>query len=636
MDVLSSALREHFGFSDFRPAQRPVIEAILASRPAVAVMPTGAGKSLCFQLPAVLLDGITLVVSPLISLMKDQVDALTSRGIRANAVNSTQSPSEQREVLEAAVRGELDLLYVAPERFRFEGAMAQLRRLSLALFVVDEAHCISKWGHDFRPDYQALGTVIRDLKAPRVAAFTATATAAVREDITRSLGMTDPMVLVNGFMRDNLHLGVMPVRRMAEKREHMATMLRGLEGSAVVYCATRRHCEEVAHGLRGHGLDAEAYHAGLEDTLRDAVQERFLRGATPVIVATNAFGMGIDKPDIRVVIHYDLPGSVEAYYQEVGRAGRDGQTSRCVLLFTYADTRIHEFFISRAGEGLPTEQQAKVVARERDKLRSMVDYAYETSCRHGAILRYFGEPFSPEADGCGACDICTGQSGVGALATREVTRTSKGSRRSASRARTTHVSRPLEEHEHLVVQKVLSAVARSNGRLGVAALARILRGSQRGEIASDPLASTRSYGILKGVSHPTLTSLLGALHAAGCTRGQRPRLTPLGTEVMWRRAEVQLGMPPFKERTSASRDPHLIVDLTGQQRACLEALKAARKVAAEERGLPAFRIATNRVLEGLCLLEAGAERSDWMQVRGVGELNVDPLRDLFLDVLATQ
>ncbi|MCB9730646.1 MAG: ATP-dependent DNA helicase RecQ [Deltaproteobacteria bacterium] len=631
MDLLDSALAQHFGFSGFRPGQRPVVEAILASRPVVAVMPTGAGKSLCYQLPALCLDGVTLVVSPLISLMKDQVDGLRRLGVPAAFVNSTQDPGEQRQVLEDAASGALKLLYVAPERFRYDGAMAVLRRLPIALFVVDEAHCISSWGHDFRPDYLGLGRAVGELGAQRVAAFTATATERVRADIVSQLGLHEPLVTITGFLRPNLHLSVVPIRRMTEKTEHLRRLLAGIEGSVVIYCATRRHCEDVALTLSRLGISAGVYHGGLDDEARRDVQDAFQGNTIRVIVATNAFGMGIDKPDVRAVVHYDIPGSLEAYYQEAGRAGRDGAPARCVLLFTYADTRIHEFFIDKGGEELPVEQRTAFAEVERQKLKQIVRYAYEEGCRHSAILRYFGERRTIGDEGCGACDHCTGDSGVPGLKPKKARDEGGATTKDRALALPT---RPLSEDEEIVVQKALSAVARASGRVARTELARVLRGDPRPEVASSPLAETKSFGILSDHTHTRLMALLSALDDAGCTTGRRPTLTPLGHDVMWRRRSVELALAPERpsRRGTASSPP---VVHSAEERDLLDALKEARLQAAREAGLPAYCIATNRVLEALVAAPPEPTLSAWLAVRGVGEKNVDVMRAAFEPVLAS-
>ena len=341
-------LDRHFGHASFRPGQREAIEALLAGRDAVAVMPTGSGKSLCYQVPALVLEAVTLVVSPLIALMKDQVDSLVAGGIPATFVNSSISWEEQASRLSAMERGAWRLVYVAPERFRSRRFQQAIARTGPAVVAVDEAHCISQWGHDFRPDYLRLGEAVAALRPAAVLACTATATPEVRDDIARHLGMADPVVLVRGFRRENLFLDVEQVRGGAHKVSRAAEHLRDAAhhgGSALVYCATRRRCEQVAEALRARDLPALPYHAGMEPDVRRRVQERFMADEVRCVVATTAFGMGVDKPDVRLVVHHDLPRSPEAYYQEVGRAGRDGRPSRCVLLYNHGDTRIQEFLI---------------------------------------------------------------------------------------------------------------------------------------------------------------------------------------------------------------------------------------------------------------------------------------------------
>lgn len=340
-----TSLREHFGFADFREGQREVIEAILEGKDAVVVMPTGSGKSLCYQLPAMILGGATLVISPLIALMKDQVDALRARGLPTTFINSSIDAAEQRARISALLRGEFKLVYVAPERFRSSRFLEALKSVRVALFAVDEAHCISTWGHDFRPDYLRLKSVIPDLRGAQTLALTATATPYVRSDIIQQLGLTKPEIFVSGFDRPNLTINVAHTEKEREKIARIKRLAKTHEGSGIVYSSTRKAVEQVARELQEEGLSVAAYHAGMSDSARVKAQNDFMSGRAQMIVATNAFGMGIDKPDIRLVVHYQMPGSIEAYYQEIGRAGRDGLPSSCVLLFNYADKNTHDFFI---------------------------------------------------------------------------------------------------------------------------------------------------------------------------------------------------------------------------------------------------------------------------------------------------
>ena len=350
MDALE-ALQKHFGFDRFRPGQEEIVRTILSGRDALVVMPTGGGKSLCYQLPALLLEGPTLVVSPLIALMKDQVDALRAKGIDADTINSSLSPAEQNERIAALAEGRLKLLYVAPERFgqrRFVEALAKARP---SLVAVDEAHCVSQWGHDFRPDYLKIGKALRQIGEVPLAAFTATATPDVRRDIVEHLMLRDPAVFVTGFARENLSFSVVRAPRKADKFDHLKSLARN-EKTGIVYCATRKKVDEVFEEIESWGLRVVAYHAGLSEEARNRAQEKFLRREADLAVATNAFGMGIDRADIRFVAHYEMPGSVEAYYQEAGRAGRDGHPARCDFLYSYADKRVQEFFIAGSNPGI--------------------------------------------------------------------------------------------------------------------------------------------------------------------------------------------------------------------------------------------------------------------------------------------
>lgn len=655
-----AALRRYWGFDSFRPGQEELVTAILQGRPVLGVMPTGGGKSLCYQLPATLLPGVALIVSPLIALMKDQVDQLRQRGIPAAMLNSTLGLDEQMRILEDARSGQLKLLYVAPERFRYEGAMARLRRLPISLFAVDEAHCISHWGHDFRPEYKSLGQAYKDLAPPRLGAFTATATHEVRKDIVETLGMSDPLVTVAGFARDNLHLSVIAIEKMAEKPRIATRLIKSAlaeGGVAIVYCATRKHTEEAAELLgKKTGLRVLTYHGGLEDAQRKASQEAFQTGDGLVIVATNAFGMGVDKPNVRLVIHWDFPSSLDAFYQEVGRAGRDGRRAYGVMLFTYADQRIHEFLIDKGGEDLDPRQRAARAEAERHKLKLITRWAYHEGCRHAALLRYFGDrPKTCDLDDPNAsrCDRCAGSTGLGDVSAKDG---KDGKDKREGRVRDagdperepTFERRSLSEPEEVIVQKALSAVARAGGRVELKTLARVLRGSRAADVLKGPLAGTKSFGILSEVPENTTYYLLKALRAAGCLTGAKPTLTELGVEVMWRRQSVKLGMPPFASATRSGgasaggrkkADP---ADAKGTEpgpaaevdEALLRSLKERRMAVARERGVAAFLVASNALLERIATLPPNASVEAWLALSGVGEKNVEPLREAFQAVLA--
>ncbi|MBW8771355.1 MAG: ATP-dependent DNA helicase RecQ [Gemmatimonadetes bacterium] len=348
LDDARAVLRAKFGFPDFRPGQERAVQSVLEQRDTLVVLPTGGGKSVCYQVPAMVLPGLTVVVSPLISLMKDQVDALTTRGIPATFVNSTLTSGEVSERMSRVMRGEIKLLYLAPERFDVGTAAERLRGVGVSLLAIDEAHCISEWGHDFRPSYLRIAQVREKLGWPQVVAHTATATPHVRQDIARQLRLENPETIITGFDRQNLRYHVVPTRTDAEKDAALAAILREHEGVAIVYASTRRNVEKITRTLEQEGIAAAAYHAGLDDAHRHAVQDAFMNESVRAIVATNAFGMGIDKPNVRVVVHHAMPGTLEAYYQEAGRAGRDGKPSEVYLLHAFPDRFTHEFFIKGA------------------------------------------------------------------------------------------------------------------------------------------------------------------------------------------------------------------------------------------------------------------------------------------------
>ncbi len=392
---MHDTLKKYFGYDAFRPLQQEIIEKVVAGEDCVVLMPTGGGKSLCFQLPALLLDGVTVVVSPLISLMKDQVDALVQNGISAALINSSQTAAENAAVIEAVKQGQVTLLYVAPERLALSYFMDVLHQLPVRLFAIDEAHCISEWGHDFRPDYRNLRLLRTEFPTVPIVALTATATEKVRADIIRQLNLPQPHVFTSSFNRDNLTYEVRP------KKDAFGTILSLLATypgeSVIIYCFSRKDTETIASKLKKAGYKAGTYHAGLSAETRQKNQERFIRDKIHIIVATIAFGMGIDKPDVRLVIHHSLPKSIEGYYQETGRAGRDGLPSRCVLLFSNADTFKHNYFIRQIADAAEKEQV-------QHNLDQSVTYGTLRSCRRKFLLQYFNETFT--AENCGGCDVC--------------------------------------------------------------------------------------------------------------------------------------------------------------------------------------------------------------------------------------
>jgi len=611
LDSVQDTLKSVFGFPGFRSPQAEIVEAILADRDALVVMPTGGGKSLCYQLPALIREGVTLVVSPLIALMKDQVASLEKRGIAVTLINSTLTRDEQRDRLRRVGAGEYRLVYVAPERFRSPSFLASLRNVGVRFVAVDEAHCLSQWGHDFRPDYFRLGDAIEALGRPQVAAFTATATAEVRADIRERLRLREPAEFVAGFARPNLALRVRHVGNEAEKQEHLRALV-GSQRNGIVYCATRKRVEQVAALLSRWKISHAAYHAGLGDDDRERAQERFISGEADVAVATNAFGMGIDRADIRFVVHYDVPGSVEAYYQEVGRAGRDGAPAVCELLFQPADMRIQEFFLEganpplafidslwkllcqQAGEGGELTLSARELAETLDSSGGEMAVSAGLSIleRGGGIERVDvpgsrirlirilagGRPLreldiepaalrlKAERDwakwrrmtefarerGCRQLAILGyfGEEGSEAC----------GSCDNCAAPQRTQ-AREGDAREDEVVRKLLSGVARMclrtedgwQGRYGRARILQALQGSRSKGILDAGLQSLSTYGILKAEDPRYVEALLRELEHAGMVMthpGRYPvvAITSKGADVMRGTAAYQLHWPKSVHR----------------------------------------------------------------------------------------
>ncbi len=502
MPELREHLQSHFGLDDFRPAQREVIEEVLAGRDVLCVMPTGAGKSLCYQLPAVVQGGLTIVVSPLISLMADQVQQLRDEEIPAALLNSSLTPGMQREVINQLADGFEGLLYVAPERFAAPSFQSVLEKLNVKLFAVDEAHCVSQWGHDFRPEYAQLGAVRERLGSPPTIALTATATEDVRNDIMTALGLREPKIVITGFDRPNLSYESRRLVKQSEKDQALLDLLGAETGSGIVYCSTRKGVDALTSMLSQELRDRPifAYHAGMDQAARTANQERFMETPRAIAVATNAFGMGINKPDIRFVVHYNLPGTMEHYYQEAGRTGRDGLQSRCVLMFSYQDRVLQEFFIDKIGEEREKpdlEVIDELKRRATDKLDLMMRYAQSHTCRRRSILQYFGD--ESEVLDC-ACDICQREGGA-AIDT-------------GSHSRAVVVP----DEVVLLTRQILSAIARLRGKFGVGVIAEVLSGVRTERTERWQLDQLSVFGLLKQYATKRLIAMVHRVIESGLAR----------------------------------------------------------------------------------------------------------------------
>ncbi len=625
---LDAGLRR-LGYADFRPGQREAIEELLTVGRLLLVAPTGGGKSLVYQLPAVLLDGTTLVVSPLISLMQDQVRALESRGIAATYLASTLDPGEMRRRLAQLEARRLAIAYVAPERLAYPGFLALLRRLACPLVAIDEAHCISEWGHDFRPEYLQLGAVLAELGAPRVLACTATATPVVRDEILARLRLpAGTPQIVQGFARPNLALRAAEVDGNPSRALRVDALLAEAlrqpgagAGAAIVYAATRRETESECARLAAGGWNVAAYHAGLDGRRRDLVQRAFSEGRVEVVVATNAFGMGIDRADVRAVVHLTPPGSIEAYYQEVGRAGRDGRPAVGLLLTGPGDMALRRRLIERAADGEVVDEAA--IEHKWTLFLELMRWTEGGSCRHDAILRYFGDE-AEALDGCGRCDEC--------LTFRRV--------EDADPAATT-----------LVVRKALSGVARVSGRFGIQLAVKLIRGEADPRLERAGLTSTPTFGNLKAHSAAWLLSLLRRCVTAGWAtfsggdrpvlvltedgrlvmRGERParlRLPPAAAGRAPRRASVstQTGGPRGATTGAApggeSGPRPAPVEADPIARDIFEALRQHRLALAREEGLPPYVIASDRTLREVAELRPRT-LADLRLAHGIGPHKVD-------------
>jgi ATP-dependent DNA helicase RecQ len=591
------ALRSTFGFEDFRPGQGAIIESVLAGADVLAIMPTGSGKSLCYQLPALLRESLTVVVSPLIALMRNQVAQLRSHGIAAASLNSANDFDENRQINAQLTRGELRLVYVSPERLAKPDTLALLKRAKVELLAVDEAHCISQWGHDFRPEYLALGTAQAELGGVQTVAFTATADTATRADILSRLFRRDPTVFVHGFNRPNLALRM---KAKTSGRGQILDFVRAHFGqSGIIYCGSRRKTEKIADFLRQSGVKALPYHAGLDAAVRARHQDMFLQEDGVVMVATIAFGMGIDKPDVRFVLHADLPSNIESYYQEIGRAGRDGLPADTLTLYGMGDIRLRRMQID---DREASDEQKRV---ERKRLDALVTLCESPRCRRQNLLAYFGEAAQP----CGNCDICLDGAQV-----------ADGT---------------------IAAQKALSAMVRTGERFGTEHLTNLLRGERTEAIVKFSHDRLPTFGVGEEHDKSEWRSIFRQLHGAGLialdARGYGGwTVTPQGRGVLKGAAAFALRTDTLKPLRKTVRDRANTdtppAAAASADPALLGALKRRRLELARERGVPAYLVFADKSLIDMARRKPRTP-ADMAQVHGMGEVKLAQYGHIFLEVL---
>ncbi len=585
-------LKQYFGYDHFRPLQEEIISNVLAGNDSLVIMPTGGGKSLCYQLPALKLDGVTLVVSPLIALMKDQVDSLKAIGIRAEFLNSTLTYDEMSRVRGEALRGELKILYVSPERLASEVFQTFLTNLKVSLVAIDEAHCISEWGHDFRPDYRQLGMLRRGMSDVPFIALTATATPRVREDIVSQLGLNSPQRFVASFNRANLTYEVRPKRNAFNQLVELLEVRRGQ--SAIVYCHSRKETEELAVDLSQLGFVARPYHAGMDAEARRKTQDGFIADEFPIVVATIAFGMGIDKPDVRLVIHYSLPKSLEAYYQETGRAGRDGLPSDCVLLYSYGDKSRQEYFIDQTEDLLERR-------RSQDKLDQVIEFSQLNTCRRQYLLEYFGDETiadSVKQLNCQGCDIC--------LTPRE------------------------EFDATIIAQKILSAIIRTGQRFGITHVSDVLRGGRSKRIRELGHNTLTVWGIAKDHSGDEIKEVASLLMAEGLLYKNSTEFATLGvTDQGWQFLKDRKSLTLSRPKSVETVRKKTVHKRTDYDPALFERLRDLRLKIARDEGVPAFVVFTDTSLRDMATKVPNTLRG-FATVSGVGNVKLEQYGDRFL------
>mgnify|MGYP002547830552 FL=1 len=635
------ALTRYFGYDSFRPGQQGIVEALLAGRDVLGVMPTGAGKSVCYQIPAALSPGMTLVISPLISLMRDQVDALNDLGLPAAFINTTQTPDEQAMVFAQAAAGQIKLLYVAPERLETGRFRDFAARTPISLIAVDEAHCVSQWGQDFRSSYLGIGDFIAGLpQRPPVGAFTATATERVRRDIVGLLGLRNPAVTVTGFDRPNLYFDVVKLETKYKAAWVARYVADHPDESGIVYCATRKTTEALADTLNQMGHPAVAYHGGMSPDAREAAQRDFITDKVPVVVATNAFGMGIDKSNVRYVIHHNLPESIEAYYQEAGRAGRDGEPSRCTLLWNESDivTRRRLLDNDYENERLTPEEQEIVRQSKRRLLDGMVGYCRTTDCLHRYMTRYFGQELSPNAGSAAGEDIAadSSQSGkCGACSNCEST------------FETIDVTR--------VAQAISRCVHDAGQRVGSGKIVKILRGSRAQDLAWLNPERMPTFGMLKDVNEARVRDVLSQMATDGYLSIAEGRM-PI---VMFGARAAETAAPDFHyeikrvERKSAAAgsgrsggvadtadSANVPGDALGSyipdddEESLFQKLRELRRTIAQEIGKPPYIVFSDKTLRDMARIKP-VTNAQFLAVNGVGQHKLDLYGQRFMQAIAS-
>ena len=600
---VAEVLKRWWGFETLRPLQIEAIHAALAGRDSLVVMPTGGGKSLCYQLPPLVGDSTDVVISPLVALMKDQVDALEAIGYPSAALHSGLSQEERSAIRDQLAAGELRLLFTAPERLVNSSLLDTLARVGVKRFAIDEAHCISQWGHDFRPEYRQLALLRERFPQASLHAYTATATPRVRDDIARQLNLREPAVLVGTFDRPNLVYRIVP--RTDRVAQTLAILGRHQGEASIVYCISRRETERLAARLAAEGLLARPYHAGLDAKERHRTQDAFAKETIDVVVATVAFGMGIDRSDVRLVLHTSLPKSLEAYQQETGRAGRDGLAAECVLLYSSADVFSWEALVrkSAAESDLDEEEQDKLVGSQLQHLHAMRRYAQAARCRHAALSEYFGQTYPPKP--CEACDVCLGEAASLADAT-------------------------------VVAQKILSCVARVEQRFGVRHICEVLRGAKTDNVLRNGHDRLSTYGLLSNLDQRAAENLVHQLldqELLERTAGDRPvvRLNPRSWEVLRGEREVVLLEPQTGTKakvTQAEAD-----DWEGVDRDLFERLRRWRRRIAEARGKPAWTILDDKALRTIAK-EKPDSPAALLRCKGIGEKRLADFGGAILDLVA--